>query len=123
MEAKKISDLMKIQDEYLQKLQDGQAGRDEIRNALAIMRCKLQTASLGVRHGKASSRITKDCDYIPEVFFTKEFSEEHHKASPTASSEELPWEKTEESGEKMPWEDGEPDKDPTVKTKKTKEPK
>lgn len=123
MEAKKISDLMKIQDEYLQKLVDGGAGRDEIRNALAIMRCKLQTANLGIRHGKISSRIGKGCDYIPEVFFTKEYADEPRKSSTPTSSEELPWEKTEESGEKMPWEDGEPDKDPTVKTKKTKEPK
>jgi hypothetical protein len=123
MEAKKISDLMKIQDEYLNKLIAGGAGRNEIRDALAIMRCKLQTANLGVRHGKASSRIGSGCDYIPEVFFTKEYSVEHHKASTSTStsSEELPWEKTEESGEKMPWE--EDDKDPTVKTKKTKEPK
>jgi len=95
MQNNKISDLMRLQDDLMQRLIAGAAGKEEIRSAIAIMRCTLQTANLGVRHGKASSRITKDCDYIPEVFFTKEASEAAKDSTANTVQEVreiMPWE-------------------------------
>jgi hypothetical protein len=113
MQNNKISDLMRLQDDFMQKLISGEAGKDEIRNAIAIMRCTLQTANLGIRHGKASSRITKNCDYIPEVYFTKEASDAAKKDSTNS----------EENKEVMPWEESPKEETSKKETPKKETPK
>lgn len=113
MKNNKISDLMRLQDDCMQRLLAGGAGKDEIRNAIALMRCTLQTANLGLRHGTASSRITKDCDYIPEVYFTKEASDAAKEDSTNS----------EEKKEVMPWEESPTKETPKQESSKKETPK
>jgi len=95
MQFNKVSALMKLQDDYIQKLIDGKASKSEIRDAVVLMRAQINCASFALRHGKASSRIHVHCDYIPEVFFTKEASEAAKDSTANTVQEVreiMPWE-------------------------------
>lgn len=100
MQFNKVSDLMQLQDDYIQKLIEGKAGKSEIRDAIALMRSQINCASFALRHGKASSRIPAQCDYIPEVYFTKEASKAAKEAleNPEEKKEIMPWETPNDEG-------------------------
>jgi hypothetical protein len=87
---------MKLQDNYIQKLIDGEASKSEIRDAVVLMRAQINCASFALRHGKASSRIPVHCDYIPEVYFTKEASDaaKEDSTDPKEKKEVMPWEES-----------------------------
>lgn len=96
MQFNKVSDLMELQDNYIQKLIDGKASKSEIRDAVVLMRAQINCASFALRHGKASSRIPVHCDYIPEVYFTKEASDAAKEDSTNSveKKEVMPWEES-----------------------------
>jgi hypothetical protein len=96
MQLNKVSDLMQLQDDYIQKLIDGKASKSEIRDAVVLMRAQINCASFALRHGKASSRIPVHCDYIPEVYFTQEASDaaKENLADPEEKKEVMPWEES-----------------------------
>lgn len=121
MKNVKISDLMRLQDEYMQRLTDGKAGRHEIRDAIALMRVQLNIVSVAIRHGRTSSRIAAGCDFVPEVFFTEEASLNAKKVGSPPPSGAAPWEDTKKAEEVMPWEEA--DKSVNVVTPKKKGPK
>lgn len=75
MKRNKLSQLMTLQDKYMTKLLTKEANKDEIRSAVALMRCQIQLANLGLRQAKLANRIEPQSDYIPEVYFTKGASE------------------------------------------------
>ena len=71
MKRTKLSQLMRVQDNLMTQLLAGDAKKDEIRGAVALMRCQIQLANLGLRQAKLSGRIVPKSDYIPEVYFTE----------------------------------------------------
>lgn len=71
MKRHKLSQLMRVQDNLMTQLLKGEAKKDEIRGAVALMRCQIQLANLGLRQAKLANRIEPQSDYIPEVYFTK----------------------------------------------------
>jgi propanediol dehydratase small subunit len=66
---------MTLQDKYMTQLLSGEVKKDDIRSAVALMRCQIQLANLGLRQAKLANRIEPQSDYIPEVYFTKGASE------------------------------------------------
>jgi hypothetical protein len=62
---------MQVQDNLMSALLKGDAKKDEIRGAVALMRCQIQLANLGLRQAKLADRIVPQSDYIPEVYFIK----------------------------------------------------
>jgi hypothetical protein len=82
MKRNKLSQLMNLQDNYMTQLLSGTSKKEDIRSAVALMRCQIQLANLGLRQAKLASRIKPQSDYIPDVYFTQESSE----AAKTAKS-------------------------------------
>jgi len=71
MKRHKLSQLMTLQDKFMTTLLSGEAKKEDIRSAVALMRCQIQLANLGLRQAKLSGRIVPKSDYIPEVYFTE----------------------------------------------------